>query len=91
MAQDVTALKVKFSTQQEYKEKTELEQGGSNNRLPILLLGNKVDLPNLRTDRQECFRIRFFYTVASLFFMEKLSSLCILALFGIFDSKSAFL
>jgi hypothetical protein len=48
------AVKVNFSTLQDYKEKTELEQGGSNNRLPILLLGNKVDLPNLRTDRQEC-------------------------------------
>ncbi len=87
-----SAVKVKFSTLQDYKEKTELEQGGSNNRPPILLLGNKIDLPNLRTDRQECCR-RFSYTVASLIlsFMEKQSSLCFLALFGIFDSKSAFL
>jgi hypothetical protein len=59
---------------QDYKEKTELEQGGSNNRLPILLLGNKIDLPNLRTDRQECCR-KFSYTVASLSFMEKALSL----------------
>jgi hypothetical protein len=61
------SVKVNFSTLQDYKEKTELEQGGSNNRLPILLLGNKVDLPNLRTDRQECCR-RFSYTVASLIY-----------------------
>ncbi len=78
-SQRFPAVKVKFSTLQDYKEKTELEQGGSNNRLPILLLGNKVDLPNLRTDRQDCCR-KFSYTAASLSFMEKPSSLCFLAL-----------